>query len=180
MDALLTIAFPDLDQSDQEYWEAYKNLHSSASRSSVGLHFTLAFANSKVAETLYCAHIAAVATATPRVEFVCNYAMLGADDEDDRAYVFLVPDEGYASISLLHDRVYTGPLESFLRLDLPYVPHITVATLNDRKLAKKLCDELNHQGVCLKGSLTKASVGHIRDGLFSTRSEYTLAGSHKS
>lgn len=103
-----------------------------AARVKIETHLTLVFATAWLAEQEFAAHIASVAARTPRIEFACKYAMLGADDEDDRAYVFLVPDEGYAAISILHDRLYTGPLAEHLRLDIPYVPHITVATLRDR------------------------------------------------
>jgi 2'-5' RNA ligase len=79
--------------------------------------------------------------------------MLGADDADETAYVFLVPDEGFAAISLMHDRLYSGPLEPFLRLDLPYVPHITIGSTRDRQAAKALCDRLNREGVHVQGSV---------------------------
>src|SRR5262245_22726723 len=59
-------------------------------------------------------------------------------DSDVTADVFLVPDEGNSALSLLHDQLYTGPLVSHLRLDLQYVPHITIGTLSDREKAKRL------------------------------------------
>jgi hypothetical protein len=59
--------------------------------------------------------------------------MLGADESG--SYVFLVPDEGSGALSLLHDRLYSGLLAS-LRIDLPYVPHITIGRCSERQKAK--------------------------------------------
>jgi hypothetical protein len=61
-----------------------------------------------LAVSQYTEHVAALGRASSPISFSCRYAMLGADDEDDTAYVFLVPDEGYSAISMLHDQLYTG------------------------------------------------------------------------
>ena len=100
--------------------------------------------------------------------------MLGADDEDERAYVFLVPDDGYATISRLHDALYAGPLASHLRLDLPYVPHITIGITDDRRCAKSLCDQLNADGVVIDGSLSELTVGRVHDARFESLSVHRL------
>ena len=100
--------------------------------------------------------------------------MLGNDDETDIAYVFLVPDQGNAEISLLHDRLYTGILRPYLRLDLPCVPHITIGTTPSRNEAKQLCDELNQDGVLVEGSLTKLTVGFVDGGKFQNISAHAL------
>ena len=85
--------------------------------------------------------------------------MLGNDDSNDNYYVFLLPDEGFSDIALLHDQIYTGPLQPYLRLDIPYVPHITVATISDNQRVKMLCDELNETGLEISGSLDGITVG---------------------
>lgn len=174
MERLFTLAYPELEREDAERWAAFRAAHSPAARFDVAPHFTLAFGCAEVPRADYEAHVARVAASTPPVSFVCRYAMLGADDEDDRAYVFLVPDEGFAAISRLHDELYTGPLAPHLRLDLPYVPHITIGVLSDRQQAKDLCDQLNAQGVCVAGALRGLTVGAVVDGTVVTRSTHDL------
>jgi len=122
----------------------------------------------------YKHHVAEVAASSKPIAFSCKYAMLGADDEDDTAYVFLVPDQGYAEVSLLHDRLYTGVLQPYLRLDLPYIPHITIGTLKSRADAKALCDELNSKRLHIDGRLTALAVGHIEAGTFINLSVHAL------
>ncbi len=100
--------------------------------------------------------------------------MLGTDDFDDSAYVFLVPDEGYSGISLLHDRLYTGILQPSLRLDVPFIPHIRVGTLKDSAAAKALCDELNSHGIRIEGRLQKLTVGALQEGKLNSLSAHAL------
>ncbi len=120
--------------------ESFRRQHDLPYRDVVAAHFTLAFGCDAIAEPAYTAHVSAVCRASKAIRFSCRYAMLGADHFDDSAHVFIVPDEGYAGISLLHDRLYTGVLEPYLKLDAPCIPHITIGTMKDRAAAKALCD----------------------------------------
>jgi len=100
--------------------------------------------------------------------------MLGSDDEAERGYVYLVPDEGYSGISRLHDALYSGPLSSHLRLDIPFVPHITLGASADRNSAKRLCDKLNVSGLTIGGSVAAISVAALQDGKISNLAEFPL------
>lgn len=48
-------------------------------------------------------------------------------------YLFLQIKEGKEKIITLHDRLYQGLLQTFLREDIPYVPHITVGRKNSER-----------------------------------------------
>lgn len=84
--------------------------------------------------------------------------MVGNDGSNDNFYVFLVPDEGYSGISKIHDRLYRGVLASYLRLDIPYVPHIGIATMTDAKRVKALCDQINSTNIVIHGQIDSISV----------------------
>ncbi len=102
---------------------------------------------------IYREHVAAVAELQSAINFSCRYAMVGNDNDNDNYYVFLTPDEGYAAISKLHDKLYRGPLAAHLRLDIPYVPHIGIATIPDAACIKGLCDELNALPITVNGRI---------------------------
>lgn len=174
MRSLLTVAFPDVAEPAANFMHKFRQANSPASRIESAAHFTLVFACSALAEERYIAHVAQVAKNTKPIRFVCRYAMLGADDADERAYVFLVPDEGYAAVSVLHDRLYTGPLAPYLRLDLPYTPHITIGITHDRHQAKALCDELNREGLHVQGGIRELTVGTVHEGKFQSMTSHRL------
>jgi 2'-5' RNA ligase superfamily len=169
-----TVAFLDIAADDRRWIQRFREQHDPF-YGTVDPHFTLAFGIRDLPENLYLNHIAGVARASRQIPFTCRYAMLGADDVDDTAYVFLVPDEGNAAISRLHDRIYVGPFQPFLKLDLPYIPHISIASMKDCGRAKELCDELNEQEICIQGRLTALTPGVRKDGRFHPFRSYVLA-----
>lgn len=170
---LYTVAYLNVSTSAGAFFDAFRQEHD-PHVDVVAPHFTLVFGCKAVPETAYNEHIASVAQSTKSIRFHCKYAMLGADVVDDTAYVFLVPDEGNGSISLLHDRLYTGVLAEHLRLEFPYIPHITVASTKDRKMAKSLCDSLNRVGVDVEGTLRSLTVGALKDGKLRFLAEHRL------
>ena len=80
------------------------------------------------------------------------------DPRSDDCQLFLVPDEGFSELALLHDALYTGVLASKLTLEIPYVPHIGIATLEDPTRCKELADALNGQGLNIAGTIDEISV----------------------
>jgi 2'-5' RNA ligase len=171
-----TVAYPDLSKGDAEFIRGFRDAHDVPYRDVIGAHFTLVFGCGEIEESEYLRHIEAVAAQFAPVAFCCRYAMLGADAEDGTAYVFLVPDEGNAAISRLHDELYRGPLAPYLRLDVPFTPHITIGTMEDRTQAKQLCDELNASGLEVVGQLKAVTLGKIEGGVFQDIAAFELKG----
>ncbi|RQP21679.1 2'-5' RNA ligase family protein [Piscinibacter terrae] len=162
MKQLYTLAFPVLSRDDTQWIEAFRREHDPHC-GLVDAHFTMVFGCSEVAEETYLAHLQALSRSSRAVRFTCRYAMLGADDEVERAYVFLVPDEGYSGLSRLHDELYKGPLAEHLRLDIPFVPHITIGASGDRMAAKRLCDDLNGRELSIAGTVSALTVAALEE-----------------
>lgn len=174
MSTLYTVSYPDVSPEASAFMESFRREHDLPYRDVVAAHFTMVFGCKTLALPDYTRHIAEVAEQSMAIRFTCRYAMLGADDFDDSAYVFLVPDEGYSGISLLHDRLYTGPLQPLLRLDIPFIPHITLGTLKDRAATKALCDELNRDGIRIEGTIRALTIGALEDGKLKNTSTHML------
>jgi 2'-5' RNA ligase len=173
---LYTIAYPTCAPQDMQAIETWRAANDPTGHALVRPHFTLVFASNAVDEATYIAHVAAVAARTAPIAFHCRYAMLGADAHSPRAHAYLVPDEGYAALSLLHDALYTGALADALRLDLPYTPHITVGTFESAPLARAWCAARNRAGVSVPGQVAALWVGQVVDGRFEHRGQFDLMG----
>ena len=171
---LYTVAYPNLSAADAEFISAFRQAHDLPYRDVVAAHFTLLFGCTELDRPTYLRHVENVAKDVPRFGFTIRYAMLGADDLDETAYVFLVPDEGYSDVSLLHDELYRGPMAKFLRPEFPYIPHIGIATLQDRSEAKSLCDMLNADGLSISGSVDAVTVGSLHNGQFDDVASFDL------
>jgi 2'-5' RNA ligase len=164
-DPLFTIACLDIPPEQRRFIDAFRHAHDPQA-ALVPPHFTLVFGAGDATEAAYLRHVESVAQASAPIRFHCRCAVLGADERAERAFVYLVPDDGHAAISLLHDRLYRGPLAAGLRLQVPYVPHITIGSTPDFGQAKAWCDALNEQGVDVAGVLSALTVGAVRGGAF--------------
>jgi 2'-5' RNA ligase len=56
-------------------------------------------------------------------------------------FVFLMASRGAASVTALHDKLYTRSLRQFLRPEFGYEPHITVARDPDPRKVEAACAE---------------------------------------
>jgi hypothetical protein len=158
METLFTLCYPRLTEPDRLFIDDFRREHDIPFRDVVATHFTMVFGCSDVPIAAYREHVAEVARSETAIDFSLRYAMLGNDDSNSNYYVFLVPDEGYSRISKLHDHLYRGPLASALRLDIPYIPHIGIATIPDAVRIKALCDQLNARGMDIHGQIDSITV----------------------
>lgn len=161
MRSLFTVGLPDLPAAQRAMVDAFRAQHDPRNGTRIAPHVTLVFGVSGVADDHCVRHVAAIAAASAPIDFVCRHAALGTDHADGSACVFLVPDEGHASLALLHDRLYTGLLEPFHRLDIPFTPHITIGSSLSHLAARDLCRRLNANGVRVAGRIGSLTVGAL-------------------
>jgi 2'-5' RNA ligase len=74
------------------------------------------------------------------------------------AHAFLTPDEGFSEIVRLHDGLYTGPLADELRLDLPFIPHVGIASTPSLEECKAIVDRLNKERFEIRGQVDALDV----------------------
>ena len=117
----------------------------------VEAHFTLVFPTAGLGLTTLARHVGPIAERTRTVSFRLTRGQAVRDSLAPRSHVFLIPDEGDAEIRELHSALYGGVLESSLREDIPYQPHVTVAAFETQAAAEALADELGE--LQIKGRL---------------------------
>ena len=176
MRQLYTISFPELRAADAEFIEAFRREHDALGCEIVAAHFTLVFASCSVPEKDYLRHVERVAAASEPIRFVCQRAILGADEHTGDAHVFLVPDSGFAEMAGLHDRLYAGRLASELRSDLSFVPHMTMGTMADPRTAEDACEALNQELPRVEGWLRELIVATVDGGRLEKLGAYRLGG----
>ena len=125
--------------------------------------FTLVFPGTASPTREVTEHVKAVCAVTSRIRFCLRSAVIVPDDSHSSFFVFLAPDEGFGAIVRLHDRLHVGPLAACLRPEVPYIPHITVATVKDFLLARRIKASLNSNDFAIAGDLDELEV-HERDG----------------
>ena len=132
----------------------YPGLHSSV----LAPHFTFVFPTSSVSESDLVTHVAGCAAQVRRIAFTLRSSLLVKDDSSDTYYAMLTPDEGFSGVVKLHDKLYTGPLADYLRLDLPFIPHVTVGNSTDVQLCKRVVDALNASEFEIEGTIAALDI----------------------
>ncbi|MBK1790589.1 2'-5' RNA ligase family protein [Persicirhabdus sediminis] len=164
---LLSVAYPKLSKSAESLILEFRRHHDQRYVDVIDAHWTMIFPGSSegIGEQQMQKHIASIASVSDQVEFCCRYALVYDDDSSDDYYIFLVPDEGFSQISKLHDRLYSDFMRPQLRLDIPYVPHIGIATSKDPDHLYELAQEWNTAGYEISGvidSLTLCSYDGVK------------------
>ena len=172
---LYTLAIPDLGEHDRRWIARIRAQHDARTAALVEAHFTLVFGCDDIDARVYLGYVEAAAREAAPFEAVCRRAVVGTDHADDTGYAFLVPDEGNSALLSLHDRLHTGPLAAKLRLDLPFIPHMTVGRLRSPREAKALCDDLNRAPICVRASIAALSVAAVENDALELIARYPLS-----
>lgn len=154
---LVVLSYPSFYSADLHWIENIRR-GADPNYSKVQAHFTLVFPTNHLAEPDMVDHVRSRLTEVSQIEVLLGGAAVSDAPVEGRTYVFLVPVVGRDEIADLHDSLYTGVLESELRTDLPYTPHITVGSFEERDDAERLTDSLNAQRKHITGLLTEVVV----------------------
>ena len=143
--AFAVVNYPTFSKDDFDWIQSVRRQHDRLYYDVVDPHVTLVFPTDDICELTLIHHVRQHAEAFPAFEVVFRCAILGDPSFQEHAHAFLVPDEGFSNVVRLHDRLYTGPLEKELRLDLPFVPHVGIANTPTPAACKVIIDNLNAQ-----------------------------------
>jgi hypothetical protein len=150
--ALLVLAYPELAPEDRAWIEGIRaEYHLRHAR--VAAHFTLVYPVWDLDADAFVADVSRQAAGCASIPFVLRWALPFKDVTGEGTDVLLVPEEGFSALARLHDRLYAGDLAPRLRLDIPTIPHLTVAHSADPHPCKRLADALNARPVAIPGSI---------------------------
>ena len=155
------LAFPKITEDDLAWIQSIRQ-QQDPQYALVDPHFTLVF-GVDVDEAQLQTHVQECIQPFAQFKFVLRCAIVVKDSFSPNCQVFLLPDEGLSDLVKVHDRLYTAVLEPFLRLDIAYIPQITIAASPDAQKMKQLADELNQQSFCIAGKIEEVSLVQFKD-----------------
>ncbi len=153
--------FPDLSQHTWIF--EFRKLHDPKA-AFVAPHITLINPTSDFADVAMADEVRRTAEKTNKFEAIFRSAIVMPELINEgkySAYVFLVPDEGFSRIINLRNELYSGMLKTSLRLDIPFVPHITIGSGLSLDIAKELVDNLNSKPIEIRTLVDKVSLVEI-------------------
>lgn len=172
--ALLALSYPTLDQADHQWLQAIRLQHDKL-YDVVAPHFTLVFPTFGLEMKTFCAHIRRQVQGQPPIAIELRSAIVVKDALSEATQTFLVPDQGFSDLVKLHDTLYTGDLSAHLRLDIPFIPHITVATSPDPARCKRIADAINQQNIHISGTLHSIDIVEHTNDVVTTLEQIALS-----
>ncbi|MGQ9369852.1 2'-5' RNA ligase family protein [Azospirillum sp. ST 5-10] len=139
---IAVIAEPLFRESDRLWIEAVRERHDPQHRR-VRPHFTLVFPQSCGDPAPIIEHVEEVTARHTAMAAHLRVAVPVKDHLGTATHVYLMPDEGFSALVRLHDDLHRNVLADSLRLDVPYMPHVTVAVAEEAAAAKAIADGLN-------------------------------------
>ncbi len=171
---LAVVAFPEFAGAAETWIADRRARFPDLQTQAVPPHFTLVFPLAGVAAADLDQHVRRVTEQIAVIPFVIRCCLPVKDSFSDHTHIFLTPDEGFSAIIKLHDRLYTDSLQSHLRLDIPFIPHITLGYAADSATCKRVVDALNAEAFTLSGSIDHLALLRVTADGFSIHSRIAL------
>lgn len=149
----LVIAYPNLPLDDYNWIQSVRESHDPKYFDVVAPHVTLVFGTQKLSVSELTDHVHEIVADTQAINLRFDTAQVVEDDSGTYFHAFLVPSQGHNQIIQLHDALYTGPLQSELRHDIPFIPHIGIGTSAARSDMTALAADIIAQRIAIKATI---------------------------
>jgi 2'-5' RNA ligase len=174
MPQLAVVSYPVLAPADRDWIESLRALHDPQATRLAG-HVTLVFPAAGIGGDVN-AEVAAVARAARPIPFVIRWARAVRDVSGSGGHVFLIPDEGFDEITALHHALYGGGFAASRRVDIPFVPHITVGASHDFSTCEAIARGLTPLDRQVRGRIETIDLLEIGDGSMTSLAQVPLGG----
>lgn len=154
--------FPRLEE---ESWISKFRIQNDEKSHLVAPHMTLVFPTDIVSANELVEEVKKVTSGFKKFKVRIKSAIMMPEKGADgiSSHIFLVPDEGFGEFVRLHDCLYSGKLNPALRLDIPFIPHLTIGSNLSLSEAKNKVDKLNSEHLDIEFLIDRLSVVEISD-----------------
>lgn len=156
--AYLVVAFPELNKTDFDIIQTYREHNDTLYFNLVEPHFTIVFPVMDISESQFVEEVQYQTAGINKFNFTIRCATINKDSFSSYYHTFLVPDEGFSKFVRLHDKMYSDKLINNLRLDIDYIPHIGIGNSNDKFVCKKMVDHWNSKDFSISGKISSLTI----------------------
>lgn len=157
---LYVVTVPYMSEADAGVIDTVRRLHD-PQVTMVGPHVSLVFAQ-PIPASIAQAHVRQVAESLRPCEVIFRRAMPWWTGKGP-AYVFLLPEEGLSTLGHWHDALhaYDSPFAAAQKLDIPFVPHITLGAVANESAARAIAAQWNASGVVIQAAFDSLLLGRL-------------------
>lgn len=154
--ALLAIAYPKISRPDFDWIQSIREKNDRQFKS-VEPHITLVFGTDKLNSTEFIDHVQSKLRTFDSFQITFDSVKIIKDGSKKFCHAFLIPSLGFNETNELHDLLYQDELESELRQDIPFIPHLTVGSGSKEEM-NVLVDKINESKFSIRGSVNQVSI----------------------
>jgi 2'-5' RNA ligase len=173
---LAIVTFPEIPADERVWIEELRKTHLSAPEADVAPHVTLVFPAEIANDENLLMHMFGACGSTQPIDARFCIAAPMADPLNGGWTVQLLPDQGLSKLMRLHNFLYTGPIAEHLNLDVPYVPHLTLARTATGPQANALCEELNSNVIEVEARFSTVDILAIDGDTVTKQAVHELEG----
>jgi len=171
---LHVVAYSDLALADYERIQISRRDYNTLYKV-IEPHFTIVFSVPDMPAADFITEIKKQARDIKAIQFCCRCTVINKDSFSNNYDAFLVPNEGFSSIIKLHDRLYSDKLSHHHRLDISYIPHISIANSPDVQIIKKIVDQWNEKEFAINGIISSLDVINYENRVITTIEKIRLS-----
>lgn len=160
---IYVLAYPQFEPSVAERIRRFRTENEPARAELVPPHVTLVFGLMNIRTHEFLAHCEAVASRSSQFEVSFVSEEIAHDPFEKTYKLLLVSSAGSSQLAALHDQLYEGVQRAERKDDIPYRPHMTVATNPDRTNIERL-ETSSLGGFPLSGTIRALEVVKLENG----------------
>lgn len=169
---LIVVAYPEISNDDFKLIQKFREVNDRY-YGIINPHLTLVFPVYDLKESDFAEHIRNISKKLSPINFTLNCAVTVKDFFSDYWDIFLVADQGNSDIIKMHDAFYSGILINYLRIDIPFMPHMGIGNDRDPFYCINLAKDLNMSGISINGTIKTLSIVNY-DGIKAEKIEDIL------
>ena len=170
---LHVIAYPEFAPADFQKIQLFRKDYNSL-YNIIASHFTIVFSIPDIPGSDFISEVKKQVDEVSIINFNLRCAVINKDSFSNNYDAFLVPDEGFGRITKLHDKLYSDKFSVHHRLDISYIPHISIANSSDAKKIKNIVDEWNKDDFEIKGTIASLDVINYENRVITTIEKINL------
>jgi 2'-5' RNA ligase len=171
---LVTVAYPEITDQDFEWIQSIREEFDDVYFGVIEPHFTFVFPFETENEPEFIQEIEELVKNQKPINFELDHAVAVEDHTKQFWHGFLVPTKGTDEITKLHDLLYSQKLKPQLREDIPFIPHLGIASSPDQASINSLIKKLNTKKRVVAGTISKLTICRYADNTITNIKEIDL------
>ena len=171
------VAYPNMAAEHYQWIDSIRAQYPSIAYEPIDPHFTFIFPiHDNLKYEAFSRHVEQVTQQIAAIPFTIRCAIPMPDTLSKNTHIFLVPDEGLSMMVKLHSALYTSLLANYLRLDIPYIPHITIGYSEEASVCKEVATAINRQSISISGLVDMLAFLEKKDNKWLRIRDFALVG----